>query len=161
MTAWRLVPVEQIQVVLVPKGSAWGSTGVRCPECRSAEIVYNGNYFCGDLGNGCSWVLPFIDEGGPPDGYNVDPDCYDLLDALYAGMVIDPEREQPAYLDLLQQTVKKTARKVVQQTLRDIAASTQVPQSVVGEHDVDEPGRWSDTPEGKFHAEMKKLGYIK
>lgn len=28
-----------------------------CPKCGES-IVYNGNYFCEDLFNGCDWALP-------------------------------------------------------------------------------------------------------
>lgn len=31
--------------------------GFVCPRCRRAPIVYNGNYFCDNLGNGCDWAL--------------------------------------------------------------------------------------------------------
>lgn len=30
--------------------------GARCPRCRG-EIVYNGNYFCDRIGDGCDYAL--------------------------------------------------------------------------------------------------------
>jgi hypothetical protein len=37
-------------------------TGVPCPKC-SAEIVYNGNYFCSEHGDRCDWVMSEGDTG--------------------------------------------------------------------------------------------------
>jgi len=31
--------------------------GFKCPGCKRESIVYNGNYFCDYLGNGCDWAL--------------------------------------------------------------------------------------------------------
>lgn len=37
-------------------------TGVPCPRC-SAEIVYNGNYFCSNLPRDCQWAMSSDDAG--------------------------------------------------------------------------------------------------
>lgn len=45
------------------------STGIDCPMARcSGEVVYNGNYFCSRLGNGCNWALSSSDRTGEPIG---------------------------------------------------------------------------------------------
>jgi len=31
--------------------------GFSCPKCGKETIVYNGNYFCDRLGEGCTWAL--------------------------------------------------------------------------------------------------------
>lgn len=33
-------------------------TGELCPSCKRGMIVYNGNYFCANLGQSCDWALP-------------------------------------------------------------------------------------------------------
>ena len=35
---------------------AAGRTNELCPDCNNT-VVYNGNYFCERLGDGCSWVM--------------------------------------------------------------------------------------------------------
>lgn len=31
--------------------------GFTCPKCRRRRIVYNGNYFCEGMDEGCNWAL--------------------------------------------------------------------------------------------------------
>jgi len=31
--------------------------GKFCPKCKVGQIVYNGNYFCERIGNGCDWAM--------------------------------------------------------------------------------------------------------
>lgn len=33
--------------------------GIGCPTC-GAEILYNGNYFCSELDQGCTWINPAV-----------------------------------------------------------------------------------------------------
>lgn len=32
-------------------------TGITCPKCGLAPVVYNGNYFCDGWGDWCDWAL--------------------------------------------------------------------------------------------------------
>lgn len=167
-----MVPVMQIPVVPTEVGvsvAGW-RTKIRCPGCEQAEIVYNGNYFCGDWDFGsdgaCSWALPhleFDEEGWAPGGYDVPAEYRDLADALYRAMnelhgydiaIGEPE---PFYfedtvarrLDRQAETRAEIARLDEQMA----AAAMQMPPAL-------DAGRVK-TAEEQFQDELKKLGYIK
>lgn len=180
MTRWRMVPVEQIPVVKVPvHGDSGGfGTGVRCPECESCQIVYNGNYFCGDWGSrddSCHWALPHIedpsDEGWAPDGYDVSAEYRDLVDALYAamnelhGFDIKLTELRPQYFPPGHAASAEDLASHIDELDHDMERAELLPPPVLAGPSEPEPEpeaeHWSDTPEGQFHYELQKLGWLK
>lgn len=65
-------------VEFVEEFSRGDLTGVACPQCLDAEVVYNGNYFCRDVWI-CGWAMQGDEE--------VCRACDELFNVCYVGLM--------------------------------------------------------------------------